>query len=169
MFPILNEYLASADVNCKELLSIVSQHLKELANSFDLYFPKHEDPRRGNLWVNNPFIEDVNSCDLNPHEKESLIELCCDSTLHSRYKKESLSQFGISLENEYSCLTHKAIKLLVVFSTSYLCEKSFSLLTLIKTKQRNRLDAEAQLRVSETLFMPPWGRILTAKQQQTSH
>ena len=49
MFPILNEYLASADVNCKELLSIVSQHLKELANSFDHYFPEHEDSRRGNL------------------------------------------------------------------------------------------------------------------------
>ena len=32
MFPILNEYLASANVNCKELLSIVSQYLKELAN-----------------------------------------------------------------------------------------------------------------------------------------
>ena len=83
MFPILNEYLASADVNCKELLSIVSQHLKELANSFDHYFPEHEDPRRGNLRINNPFIEDVNTCDLNPHEKESLIELYCDSTLHS--------------------------------------------------------------------------------------
>ena len=67
MFPILNEYLASADVNCKELLSFVSQHLKDLANSFDQYFPEHEDPRRGNLWINNPFIEDVNTCDLNPH------------------------------------------------------------------------------------------------------
>ena len=72
--------MASADVNCKELLSIVSQHLKELANSFDHYFLEHQDPRRGNLWINNPFIEDVTACDLNPHEKESLIELCCDST-----------------------------------------------------------------------------------------
>ena len=119
MFPILNQYLASADVNRKELLSIVSQHLKELVNSFDHYFLDHEDPRRRNLWINNPFIEDVNTCDLNPQEKESLIELCCDSTLQSGYKKESLSQFWISLENEYSCLTHKAIKLLVVFSTCY--------------------------------------------------
>ena len=49
MFPFLNEYLASSDVNCKELLSIVSEHSKELANSFDHYFPEHEDPRRGNL------------------------------------------------------------------------------------------------------------------------
>ena len=127
----------------RSLKSSLSNKLKELADSFDHYFPEHEDPRRGNLWINNPFIEDVNTCDLNPHEKESLIQLCCDSTLQSRYKKESLSQFWISLENEYSCLTHKAIKLLLVFSTSYLCEKSFSSLTLIKTKQRNRLDAEA--------------------------
>ena len=169
LFPTLNEYLASADVNRKELLSIVSQHLKELANSFDHYFPEHEDPPSGNLWINNPFIEDVNTCDLNPHEKESLIELCCDSTLLSRYKKESLLQFWISLENKYSCLTHKAIKLLVVISTSYLCEKFLSSLTLIKTKQRNRLDAEAQLCVSETSFMPRLDHILTAKQQQISH
>ena len=67
------------------------------------------------------------------------------------------------------CLTHKAIKLLVVFSTCYLREKSFSSLTLIKTKQRNLLDAEVHLRVSETSFMPRLGRILTAKQQQISH
>ena len=85
--------MPSADVNCKELPSIVSQQLKEFADSFDHYFPKHEDPRRRNLWINNPFIKDVNTCDLNPHEKKSLIELCCDSTLQSRFKKESFSQF----------------------------------------------------------------------------
>ena len=45
----------------------------------------------------------------------------------------------------------------------------FSSLTLIKTKQRNLLDAEAQLRVSEISFMPRLDRILTAKQQQISH
>ena len=76
-----------------KLLSIVRQHLKELAYSFDHYFPEHEDPRRGNLWINNPLIEDVNTCDLNFQEKERLIESCCDSTLQFRYKKESLSQF----------------------------------------------------------------------------
>ena len=38
MFPILNEYLVSADVNCKELLSIVSQHLKELLTVLTIIF-----------------------------------------------------------------------------------------------------------------------------------
>ena len=89
-----------------------------------------------------------------PHKKESLIELCCDSTLQSRQKKVSLSQFWMSLENEYSYLTHKAIKLLRAFLSSYLYEKSFSRLALVKTKQRNCLNADAELRVSETSLMP---------------
>ena len=38
MFPILNEYLVSADVNCKELLSIVGQHLKELLTVLTIIF-----------------------------------------------------------------------------------------------------------------------------------
>ena len=38
MFPIFNEYLVSADVNCKELLSIVSQHLKELLTVLTIIF-----------------------------------------------------------------------------------------------------------------------------------
>ena len=42
----------------------------------------------------------------------------------------------ISREDEYPSLSFTALKLLVVFSTSYLCEKSFSALTLIKTKQK---------------------------------
>ena len=169
MFPTLNEYLTSVDVNNKELLSVASQLLKELAHNFDHYFPEHEDPRHGNLWINDPFIQDVSICDLNPNEKESLFEFCCDSTLRSRYKKDSISQFWISLENEYPTLSPRAIKLLVVFSTSYLCEKTFSALTLIKTKQRNRLNAKAELRVSKTSLLPRLGRILAPKQQQISH
>jgi len=31
--------LTSADVNAKELLVIISQHLKDLANNFDYDFP----------------------------------------------------------------------------------------------------------------------------------
>ena len=93
MFSILNEHLTSVDVNDKKSLSIGNQHLKELADTFDQYFPEHKDPRHRNLWINNSFIEDVNTCDLNLHEQENLIDFCCDFTLQLRCKKESLSQF----------------------------------------------------------------------------
>jgi len=44
MFPTLKEYLTSVDINHKELLRIVSQHLKELAYNFNCYFPEQKDP-----------------------------------------------------------------------------------------------------------------------------
>ena len=155
----------------KELLSIVSKHLKSWLTVLTIIF------RNMKILNVEIFGSTILLSKMSTHatlildcliKKESLIELCCDYTLQSRFKKESLSQFWISLENEYLCLTQKAIELLMVFSTSYLCEKSFSSLTLIETKQRNRLDAEAQLRVSETSLMPRLDCILTAKQQQIS-
>ena len=93
MFMNLIAYVSSVDINHKDLLNIVSQHLKQLAINFDHHFPADEDPRHGNLLINDPFIQDINSCDLDAHKKESLIKLGCDSTLPSRFKKESLTTF----------------------------------------------------------------------------
>jgi len=45
--------------------------------------------------------------------------MCCDTTLLLRHKNESLSQFWISLENEYPFLSLNAIKMLVIFSRTY--------------------------------------------------
>ena len=84
-FPTLNEYWTSVDVNHEELLKIKSQHLKELSSNFDHCFPKHEDPRQGNFWINDLFNEDISKCNLDHRKKEKLIELSCDSTIQSRY------------------------------------------------------------------------------------
>ena len=159
----------SSVVSTTEVLNIIGQHLKQLVINFDHYFSADKDPQHENLWINDPFIQDINSCNLDAHEKQCLIELGCDSTLQSRFKKESLTTFWISLEDEYLSLSFKALKLFVVFSTSYLCEKSFSALTLIKTKEKNRLDAESQLRISEISFMPHFSLLLADKQQQICH
>jgi len=45
--------------------------------------------------------------------------MCCDTTLLLRHKNESLSQFWISLENEYPFLRLNAIKMLMIFSRTY--------------------------------------------------
>ena len=44
MFLNLNGYMSSIDINYKEVLNIVSQHLKQLAINFDHYFPADTDP-----------------------------------------------------------------------------------------------------------------------------
>ncbi|XP_044300501.1 transcription intermediary factor 1-beta isoform X6 [Varanus komodoensis] len=169
MFPHLQDFLSVADVNRKLIFNIISQHLKALVQNLNQYYPENEDPRKGNLWINNPFMEDVNSCALNLHEKQKLIELSSDVTLVSKHKMQSLSQFWVSLEKEYPSLSYRAIKLLILFSTTYLCEKSFSALLLIKTKQRNRMAVNAVLRLSETTLQPRLSSILEKKQQQISH
>ena len=108
MFLILNCYVSSVYTNHKEILNIVSQHLKQLAINFDHYFPADEDPRHGNLWINDPFIQDINSCNLDAQEKESLIDLGCDSTSQSPFKKESPTTLWISWKTN---IPHLLLKL----------------------------------------------------------
>ena len=102
---------------------MIKQHLRVLSKNFNNYFRENEDPHKGNLWINNPFMEDIKSCLLDSREKEKLIELSSDITLVSRHKMHSLPKFWISIEKEYPTLSYKVIKLLVIFSTSFLCEK----------------------------------------------
>jgi len=143
--------------------------LKGIIWKLDRYFPPYEDPRKGNLWINNPFAEDIHSWNLNSSEKECLIELCCDTTLLCEYKMQSLAQFWITLESEYPPLSEKAVKPLMIISTTYLCEKSFSALSLIQTKQRNRMDVSVALHLAETKLQPRLSRTLSTKQQRISH
>jgi len=83
MFPNLREFLTNADWNKKELFCITDINVKELAENLYRYFLPHEDPRKGNLWISNPFEADIHSCNHNSCEKECLIKLCCDTTLLS--------------------------------------------------------------------------------------
>ena len=162
--------MIAADVNQELIFNEISQHLNALTENFNNYFSEHEDPRKGNLWINNPFSENIQSCALNPQDKEKLIELLSDVILVSRHRTYSLIKFfWLSLQKEYPSLSYKANKLLVVFSITYLCEKTFSAMSIIKTKQRNRMDVNAKLRLSETTLQPRISKLLTNMQQQSSH
>jgi len=81
----------------------------------------------------------------------------------------------IAVSKEYPCLTLRAEKLLITFTTTYLCESGFSIVattkTKDKTKTRNRLKAtlQATLRVSLTQIPPRLDLIMSVKQAQVSH
>ena len=169
MFPCLQDVMANAFVNTGELFAFISQHLQELTISFGQYLSDNADPRKGNFWIINPFAENIDSCNLNTVERESLMQLFCDTTLMLKHKDLPLSQFWLSLTTEYPELSNKAIKLLLFFSATYLCEKSFSSLSLIKTKQQNRGKINALLRLSETSLQPRLTLLISKRQQQISH
>ena len=59
-------------------------------------------------------------------EKEQLIKLSCDNSLKQRFQNVSLVQFWLNLNLEYNNLSNKALKVLLPFAASYLCETGFS-------------------------------------------
>ena len=77
--------------------------------------------------------------------------------------------FWMKVLPEYPDLAIKALKTLLPFPTSYLCESEFSVMAATKTKPRNRLDVRDTLRVSLSSIIPRWERLIAAKQAQGSH
>jgi hypothetical protein len=55
---------------------------------------------------------------------------------------------------QYLSLATHAIKILLPFSDTHLCVSGFSTLVQLKSKQRNRLDAEHDLRVALSTITP---------------
>uniref|UniRef100_A0A8C6SPZ2 Uncharacterized protein n=1 Tax=Neogobius melanostomus TaxID=47308 RepID=A0A8C6SPZ2_9GOBI len=171
MFPILSDVLVSSP-QVRKITDLVSRHLSQLAGQFDEYFP--EDPSDGHLWIVDPFSVDPTKNDVAlPSELESqLLDVSTDSTFKVRYwDKLDLASFWIVVSKEYPSLALRAVKLLLPFTTTYLCESGFSIVTTTKTKARNRLSTtlEATLRLSLSPIPPRLDLIISGKQAQVSH
>jgi hypothetical protein len=69
----------------------------------------------------------------------------------------------------YPKLREIALRYLVMFSTTYLCEQGFSGLLYIKNKQRNRLDPTKDLRVALSSINPRISLLVNEMQAQKSH
>lgn len=77
IFPNFDENLKEKYVN-QHVATIIQRHLISLIESFDRYFPKKEDPKHGNMWIIDPFAENIENNNLSMNEKESLIDLSSD-------------------------------------------------------------------------------------------
>uniref|UniRef100_A0A674J7L1 HAT C-terminal dimerisation domain-containing protein n=1 Tax=Terrapene triunguis TaxID=2587831 RepID=A0A674J7L1_9SAUR len=140
----------------------ITAHLKGLCTTFRDYFPAISGD---NDWIRNPFDDTTFSTQiLKTEEKEKLIEISCDYELKRSFRNLSLINFWLSLRNEYPLLAEKAAAVLLSFSTTYLCEKAFSSYAHLKTKYRNRLHAEPDLRLYLSPKVPDFKELCRAKQ-----
>lgn len=128
---------------------VIKTHLSKLKNKLLKYFPPSHDIRLNNMWILNPFLP-CEKHELSLLNESQLLELSSDKSLEQSFNTKNLIQFWISLSNEYPNLYEEALKKLVPFATTYLCESGFSTLTTIKTKSRNKLDVEPTMRISLT-------------------
>ncbi|KAF2358344.1 hypothetical protein FHG87_010904 [Trinorchestia longiramus] len=69
----------------------------------------------------------------------------------------------------YPVIAKKDLEIFIPFVTTYLCEQSFSRMLDIKTKKRNRLCCENDLRVALAEVKPCIFELVFQRQQQKSH
>lgn len=149
-------------------MEIVLQNLKE---EMSHYFSAQElSENTGQRWVINPFLNAaIGEASLATNLKENLLELSADGMLHLEFKSVNLDTFWLKRKSEYPELTTEALKCLIPFATSYLCELTFSSMAQIKNKQRNRLNLENDLILNVAKTDPRWQKLVDKKQAQPLH
>lgn len=156
------------DTDRSELKSVMRSHLEKLQTGFSDYFPEEENAL-AHVWIRDPFGTDVETVTMSSEEESQLVDLSCDHGLQKKFLESSLPQFWCSVVHEYPALGHHAIRVLLPFSTTYLCEAGFSALTQLKNKNRNKLNVEHDLRIALSSITPNVDRLMKGRQAQISH
>ena len=168
MFQTLAETLRNNESN-QNFSDLVSIHLRVLRQEFKRYFPSAKDPRTSKKWIRNPFSFKPGNSTLSVRKEDQLLDIANDGSLKCIFHTTTLPIFWLKVLPEYPDLAIKALKALLPFPASYLCESGFSEMAATKTKPCNRLDVRDTLRVSLSTMISRWKRLMAAKQAQGSH
>lgn len=165
-FPTLESFITEHKIKVTEpFLKNISEHLLGLKEQFDNYFSEDYSSFE---WIRNPF-----QCNFPENfslsMKEKLTDISSDGDLKHIFKELELSNFWLRVRNEYSELSDAALKLLMPFASSYMCEYGFSQYIYLKSKYRNRLNVEPQLRLKLSSIEPKITTLINKKQAQKSH
>ncbi|XP_040275794.1 protein ZBED8-like [Bufo bufo] len=144
----------------------IATHLDELATSLDGYFPTRESYP---AWVRQPFTFSVETTDVNDEYLDEIIELQQSQVQQQLFRTTTLSTFWCQQMVTYPVIAKKALEFFIPFVTTYLCEQSFSRMLDIKTKKRNRLCCENDMRVALAKVKPRISDLVSERQQQKSH
>jgi len=96
--------------------------------------------------------------------QDELIDCRNDSACNDMFDTLSICEFRPKIE--LFCVANECVKKRLSFISPYLCESSFSTVMQMKTKGRNRVNAESVLRCALSSSSP---RIRKLVQQQYSH
>ena len=116
-------------------------NLEMLAQKFEDYYGEVLTPSDENAWILDPFA----GTDL-PHLPLHVIKEFMDMTTEAF-----------------------VIRKLIPFATTWFCKTAYSALCVLKTKRRNRLDVETDLRLCISKVKPRFQKLADAKQAQLSH
>ena len=146
----------------------IKEHLQVLSQSFEGYF-YHGDVSDSHGWIQDPFLFKLDLMDENDQTTDDLVEMRASKIIKMKFDSMHLGTFLSAQLEMFPQLAKSALKILVPFATTYLCETGFSTLENIKTKPRNCLDPADDMRVAITKREPRFNLIIERMQQQKSH
>lgn len=166
MFPTLSDYVNGTNAIISEnVFSLFFEHLDGMAVYFERYFPIESVGIYD--WIRNPFKYEFSY--LTGREEEELAELSSDRILQLTFTQKKLTTFWCSVRQDYPLLNKKAINVLLPFATTFLCEAGFSMLNVMKTKYRSRLNVEDDMRLCLSKISPRIDMLCNMKQAHPSH
>ena len=171
-FPALNSFVEEEEFNLDSVREIFLDHLSSFLSELDRYIPPNDYSKKFN-WVRCPF--EVSALHVHPDMDciaEQLIELQNRQLWRNKFENVSLTQFWAEVQSKepnLSDLCWQATKALLPFPTTYLCEAGFSALAMIKTKYRNQLQPEDDIRCALTTIDPNFDKLVAKVQGQGSH
>uniref|UniRef100_K7FYF8 DUF4371 domain-containing protein n=1 Tax=Pelodiscus sinensis TaxID=13735 RepID=K7FYF8_PELSI len=115
----------------------ILNHLWKLRDEFQQYFPEVDRTRDGLSFIRNPFTPDVNSV---PEDlQEENLDLKNDFAAQDVYQQSTIEKFWASVTGSYPNLLTHAIRFLLPFASTYMCETGFSCLLHVKTQTQDPL------------------------------
>ena len=101
--------------------------------------------------------------------KIEFLRLREDLSLKIDFAGVDIGNFWAGLQNEYPILSKRSLNFLIQFPSTYYCEVGFSAMVSIKTKYRNMLHIDDDMRCCLSCTQPSFARLLAKKQYQPSH
>ena len=149
-FERLSEF--EADSLGAQMKQEINEHLRSLEKEFQRYFPDLDEgfvtfPR-------NSFSPALDIAAVPDEVQDELLDLRNDSASREMIMEKSLSQFWCTMLRSYPKVWTEALRVIVPFASSYVCETGFSALVHIKSKARNQLNAENDMRFAISKTQP---------------
>lgn len=151
----------------KVVFLTIESHLAMLAQNFKKYFLADDKLVASYEWVRDPFRTTPEG--LSTVEEEIFIDFTASGEIKREFSNKSLFEFWAGVDDAFSPLKTRAFRILLPFSTSYLCEAGFSAVAALKTKYRSRLNIDKELRVAICNIKPSFEKLCCARQAQGSH
>ena len=148
-----------------ELKVNVAQHLEKLECEFISYFS--ELSRDDLSLARNPFR--LSSKKVEDGLQDQFIDMKNDSSSQDVFEAFPVTDFWLRMASSYPEISKNALKKLLPFSSTWLCESAFSTHLNVKTKQRNRLEVEQDIRCALSSTEPRIKNLVAKVQSHLSH